>query len=281
MWKGSIAFGLVTVPVSLFPGTERSEKLSFHLLHARDHGRIDYKRFCVKEDAEVPWKEIVKGYEYAKGRYAVLTDEDFEKARTPGTETFDIRGFVPADEIDVLHFDTPYYLAPAGKSATKAYALLRDALAEARRVGVGTIVIRQREHLAALEPSGDVLTLVTMRFAHEIRSPKSLGLPSVGRGYQARELKLARQLVDTLAGPWEPTEFKDTYTDVLRRIIQQKVKGKDIAIPEPEKRPRIIDLTKALQASLREGRRPLASAGKRPLTGRRRRPAAAGHSKAA
>jgi DNA end-binding protein Ku len=281
MWKGSIAFGLVTVPVNLFPATERSEKLSFHLLHAKDHGRIDYKRFCVKEDREVPWKEIVKGYEHAKGKYAVLTEQDFEKAKTPATETFDIRVFVAADEIDVRHVDTPYYLAPAGKSAAKAYALLRDALAESRRVGFGTIVLRQREHLAALEPSGDVLALMTMRFAHEIRSPKSLGLPAIGRGYDARELKLARQLVDTLAGPWEPAEFKDTYTDVLRRIIEQKVKGKDIAIPEPEKRPRIIDLTSALQASLAEGRHKLAGGRKRPVAGPRRRRAAASHRKAA
>jgi DNA end-binding protein Ku len=281
MWKGAITFGLVTVPVSLHPATERREKMAFHLLHKKDGSRIDYKRFCVKEDAEVPWKEIVKGYEYAKGRYVALTDEDFEKARTPGTETFDIRVFVAADEIDVRYFDTPYYLAPAGKFATKAYALLRDALAESRRAGIGTIVLRQREHLAALQPAGEALALMTLRFAHEIRSPKSLALPAIGRGYQARELKLAQQLVETLAGPWEPTAFKDTYTDVLRRIIAQKAKGKDIAIPEPEKRPRIIDLTRALQASLREGSRPRAGARKRPTMGPRRRREAGRHRKAA
>src|SRR5262245_59120598 len=148
MWKGSIAFGLATVPVGLYAATERSEKLSFHLLHAKDGSRIDYKRFCVKEDEEVPWNEIVKGYEHRKGEHVVLTDADFEKARTPAPEAFDSRALFDGDQIDSLYFDTPYYLAPAGKSGVKAYALLRDALKESGRVGVGTIVLRQREHLA-------------------------------------------------------------------------------------------------------------------------------------
>jgi DNA end-binding protein Ku len=271
MWKGSIAFGLVTVPVSLYAATERSEKLTFHLLHRKDGSRIDYKRFCSKEDKEVPWDEIVKGYEHRKGEYVVLTDEDFEKARTPATEAFDIRAFVSADAIDYLYFDTPYYLAPAGKSGVKAYALLRDALEETGRVGVGTIVLRQREHVAALEPSGEVLVLTTMRFAHEIRSPKELDLPRAKHGYQPREMKLAHQLVDTLSGEWDPGEFKDTYTEVLRRIIEQKIEGEEITVPEVPERPKIADLTKALQASLAQGRRPLAKANGRERPGRRRR----------
>ena len=255
MWKGSIAFGLVTVPVSLYAATERAEKLSFHLLHAKDGSRIDYKRFCVKEDKEVPWDEIVKGYEHAKGRYVVLTDADFEKARTPATEAFDIRAFVEADTIDSLYFDTPYYLAPAGKSGVKAYALLRDALEESGRVGVGTIVLRQREHLAALEPSGEALVLTTMRFAHEIRAPKGLDLPKAGH-HHPREMKLARQLIDTLSSEWDPTEFKDTYTDVLKKIIGQKIEGEEITVPAVPKRPKIADLAEALRRSLAEGRRP-------------------------
>jgi DNA end-binding protein Ku len=266
MWKGSIAFGLVTVPVGLYAATERSEKLSFHLLHAKDGSRIDYKRFCVKEDKEVPWDEIVKGYEHAKGELVVLTDKDFEKARTPATEAFDISAFVPADDIDFLYFDTPYYLAPAGKSGVKAYALLRDALEESGRVGVGTIVLRQREHLAALEPSGDALVLTTMRFAHEIRPVKGLDLPKAGRGYQPREMKLARQLIDTLSAEWDPTEFKDTYTDVLKKIIDQKIEGEEITVPEIPERPKVADLAEALRKSLEAGRRP-------PTKMRDRRPA--------
>lgn len=256
MWKGSIAFGLVTVPVSLYAATERSEKLSFHLLHAKDGSRIDYKRFCVKEDKEVPWDEIVKGYEHASGEFVVLTDADFDKARTPATEAFDIRAFVEADDIVVLYVDTPYYLAPSGKSAVKAYALLRDVLEKTGRVGVGTIVLRQREHLAALEPSGDALVLTTLRFPHEIRPAPALGLPGPKQGYRAGEMKLARQLIDALSAKWEPTEFKDTYTDVLKRIIAQKVEGEEITLPDVPARPKVADLAQALRQSLEQGRRP-------------------------
>lgn len=270
MWKGSIAFGLVTVPVSLYAATERSEKLSFHLLHAKDGSRVDYKRFCVKEDEEVPWDEIVKGYEHRKGEYVVLTDKDFEKAKTPATEAFDIRAFVSADDIDFLYFDTPYYLAPAGKAGVKAYALLRDALEETGRVGVGTIVLRQREHLAALEPSGEALVLTTMRFAHEIRSSRSLDLPKAKAGYQPREMKLALQLIDTLSAEWDPKEFKDTYTDVLKRIIAQKVAGKEITVPDVPERPKVTDLAAALRESLENGRRPAAKMARRRAASARR-----------
>jgi DNA end-binding protein Ku len=270
MWKGSIAFGLVTVPVSLYAATERSEKLSFHLLHAKDGSRVDYKRFCVKEDKEVPWDEIVKGYEHRKGEHVVLTDKDFEKAKTPATEAFDIRAFVGADDIDFLYFDTPYYLAPSGKAGVKAYALLRDALEETGRVGVGTIVLRQREHLAALEPSGEALVLTTMRFAHEIRSSTSLDLPKAKHGYQPREMKLAHQLIDTLSAEWDPKEFKDTYTDVLKRIIAQKVEGEEITVPDVPQRPKVTDLAQALRESLEQGRRPPAKMDRRRAVSSRR-----------
>ena len=276
VWKGAIAFGLVTIPVGLYPATERAERLSFHLLHKKDGGRIDYKRFCEKEDKEVPWSEIVKGYEYAKGKYVVLTDDDFEKAKTPATQMFDIRAFVDANEIDFVYFDTPYYLAPMATAAVKAYALLRDALEESGRVGVGTIVMREREHLAALEPSGEALVLTAMRFAHELRSPKGLDLPRARHGYQAKELKLAQQLIDTLTSKWDPTQFKDTYTDVLKQVIRQKIKGGEIEVPEPPKRPKVVDLAKALEQSLEEGRRPLA-----PMRARRAAARARRHRKAA
>jgi DNA end-binding protein Ku len=259
-------------PGHLYSATERSEKLSFRLLHEKDGSPIDYKRFCEKEDKEVPWDEIVKGYERGKGEFVVLTDADFAKAKTPATEAFDIKAFVKEDEIDFLYFDTPYYLAPSGKSGVKAYALLRDALKESGRVGVGTIVLRQREHLAALEPSGEVLVLTTMRFAHEIRSPKELGVPKRGV-YQAKEMKLAQQLIDTMAAEWDPTAFEDTYTDVLKQIIRQKIKGQEITVPELPQRPRITDLTKALRESLAADRPPLARrSGRRVRAARSSRP---------
>jgi len=143
MWKGAVTFGLVTVPVALHAATERKNELSFRLLHAKDESPIDYKRFCEEEGVEVPWREIVKGYELSKGRYVVVSGEDFEKARVKATQTFEIRDFVLADSIDDLYFDHPYYLVPAGPAAAKPYALLRDALEKSGRVGVGTIVMRR------------------------------------------------------------------------------------------------------------------------------------------
>jgi len=160
IWKGVISFGLVTIPVNLYSAVERREALSFNLLHKKDNARIQNRRFCSEENVEVPWQDVVKGYEYAKGQYVVVTDEDFEKARVPATQTFDIRAFVPAGEVVDLYFDEPYYLEPNGKAGVKAYALLRDALNDTGRIGVGTVVLRRREHVAGIEPSGDALVLV-------------------------------------------------------------------------------------------------------------------------
>ena len=276
IWKGAISFGLVTIPVNLYSAVERAETLSFHLLHKKDDSRIENKRVCKEEEVEVPWNEIVKGYEVAKGEYVVVTDEDFARARVPGTQTFDVRAFVPADEVDDLYFDEPYYLAPNGRAAIKAYALLRDALRDTGRIGVGTIVLRMREHLAAIEPTGKALVLSTMRFAHEIRSPNDLDLPKEGEGRAKKEMELARQLIDTLASKWDPTQFRDTYTDVLRQIIEAKAKGKTVALPEGPRRPKVASLMKALQASLKDGgarKPPAPAAGRTKKTAARHRAA--------
>jgi DNA end-binding protein Ku len=275
VWTGSISFGLVSVPVRLVSAVERGNELSFRLLHARDHARIDYKRFCEAEEIEVPWSEIVKGYEHERGQYVVLTSEDFERARTPATQRFDIRDFVPARAIDFMYFDHPYYLAPSGRGAAKSYALLRDALAETGRVGVGTIVLRQREQLAALEPAGRALALTTMRFAYEIRTPDDLDLPEPGAGWTEREMKLARQLIETLESDWEPERYRDTYREVLLDVIQKKLEGKEVDAPAiPKPRP-VANLVKALEESL-AARRGAAKAEPRRKRARpgRRRPAA-------
>ena len=264
MWKGAVTFGLVTVPVALHAATERKNELSFRLLHAKDESPIDYKRFCQEEGVEVPWREIVKGYELAKGRYVVVTDEDFDKARVTATQAFEIRDFVPADAIGDFYFTQPYYVVPASAGAAKPYALLRDALDKSGRVGVGTIVLRQREHLAALEPAGEALVLTTMRWAYEIRSPSTLGLPSRTTPRDRRELELALRLIDTLAADWDPKRYKDTYRDVLMDIIERKAAGKEIRAPKAERPPKVRSLVSALEASLRE-RRPAAKAvGRRP-----------------
>jgi DNA end-binding protein Ku len=273
IWKGAISFGLVTVPISLTSAIEAREELAFNLLHKKDGSRLVQKRFCKEEDVEVPWAEVVKGYQYSKDEYVVVTDEDFAKARVPATQMFEIRAFVPAAEVEDLYFDTPYYVQPEGKPAQKGYALLRDALRETGKLGLGTIVLRQREHLGALEPVDDALVITTMRFAHEILSTKDLDVPS-GNAWNEKEMKLARQLMDNLTDEWDPKQYKDTYTDVLREIIEAKVKGQEIVTPEMPKRPRVANIMKALEASLKERLRELAKApGRRqalPITKRAR-----------
>lgn len=267
LWKGSISFGLVTIPISLVSATEPRETLAFNLLHRKDGSRIVEKRFCAKEDVEVPWKDIVKGYQYAKDQYAVLTEEDFARVRVPATQTFDIRRFVPAADVEDLYFNSPYYVTPQGKPGLKAYALLRDALRETEKLAIGTIVLRQREHLAALEPVDQALVLTTMRFAHEIRRVKDLGLPASGKGWTDGEMKLARHLVDTLSGEWDPSEYRDTYTEALRKMVEAKAKGKETTAPEVPAPARVTDLMEALKRSLEKGPGRLArAAGRRRST---------------
>jgi DNA end-binding protein Ku len=259
LWKGTISFGLVTIPIGLVSAIEARDGLVFNLLHKKDGSRIAQKRVCSEEDVEVPWSDVVKGYQYAKGQYVVVTDDDFARARVPATQTFEIRAFVPVTEVEDLYFDHPYLVQPEAR-AGKAYVLLRDVMRETGRLGIGTIVLRQREHLAALEPYQDAMVLTTMRYAHEIRSPKDLDLPA--RGGTEKEMKLARQLVDSLSDTWDPRAYKDTYSDVLREIIEAKVKGEEIVAPEMPRRERVTNLMEALRRSLEDGRRPLAKATK-------------------
>jgi DNA end-binding protein Ku len=183
-----------------------------------------------------------------------MSDKDFARARVEASQTFVVQDFVPDHAIDVRYFDEPYYLAPAGKPASKPYGLLRDGLVRAQRVGVGTIVMRQREHLAVLVPVGDALTLTTLRFAHEIRSPAALDLPAAGRA-DTREMKLALQLIDTLAADWNPKRYHDTYREVLLQAIEQKAKGKAITTPARRQPAKVVNLVKALEQSLKTPRR--------------------------
>lgn len=254
IWKGAISFGLVTIPVGLYSAVESRGELHFRQLHAKDESPIDYKRFCVEEDVEVPWKDIVKGYEHRKGEFVVLTDEDFAKARVPATQTFEIRDFVPRSDIDGRYFEHPYFLAPASKSATNAYGLLRDALVESGRVGIGKVVLRQREHLAALQPSGAALELTTLRFADELRTPKDLELPSTGKGWTKKEMTLARSLIDSLASEWKPEQYEDEYEAVLRDIIAKKAAGEPIRAAKLERPQSPRNLMDALEASLKAPR---------------------------
>jgi DNA end-binding protein Ku len=250
LWKGAITFGLVNIPVALYPATTRSD-LSFRQLHAKDAAPIAYRRVCTAENVEVPWPEIVKGYEYAKGEFVVMTEEDFKNADVDANQTIDIRDFVPADAIDFTYFEQPYYLEPTATGA-KAYALLREALKRSGRVGIATIVLRQREHLAAVKVADDALVLTTMRFAHEIVPATELNVPRGDVGLDRREVDLALQLVDTLAGDWQPDKYQDHYRDALLAAIERKVEGKAVAAPAAGRKPptKVVDLMQALQASL-------------------------------
>jgi DNA end-binding protein Ku len=276
IWKGAITFGLVTIPVGLFSAVERKGEISFRLLHAKDMAPIDYKRFCEEEGVEVPWSDIVKGYEHERGQYVVVTDEDFDKARVPGTQAIEITDFVPADAIEGIYFDHPYYAAPSGRGGTKAYALLRDALTRSERIGVGTIVLRQREHLVAVEPAADVLAVTTMRWAHEVRPGKDLDVPARGHGFSDKEMKLALQLIETLESDWRPEKYTDTYRDVLLDIIGKKIAGEEIAAPKLPKPKPVASLMRALEKSLETPKKgPARMEHRQPAAGRRGRRKAA------
>src|SRR5437868_4640334 len=206
IWKGHISFALVTIPISLFSATKRNE-LSFHYLHKKDMSPVSYKRFCDGEDVEVPWEEITRGYEYEKGQYVEITDEDLDNADVELTKTIQILEFVQEDEIDPLYFDKPYYLEPQ-KGGERAYALMRDALAESRKVGVAKVVLKSREHLAAVKSVGDMMTLQTMRFAHEIVESGSLNLPKKA-DISKKEMDLANTLINSMSDKFEPTRSEE------------------------------------------------------------------------
>ena len=250
IWKGALTFGLVTIPVGLYSATARGD-ISFRLLHAKDKSPIAYRRVCAEENVEVPWSEIVKGYEYEKGQFVVMSETDFEQADVEATQTIDIRDFVRSDAIPATYFEQPYYLEPQ-QTGTKAYALLREALRRSGRVGVATVVLRQREHLAAVQAAGDAMTLTTMRFAHEIAAPSGLDLPA-DAGLDRREIDLALQLVGTLEGPWQPEKYRDRYRDALLAAIERKLEGRTVAPAERGGRAptKVVDLMSALEASLK------------------------------
>lgn len=229
-WSGAISFGLIYIPVKLYNASETNE-LSFHMLRRSDKSRIRYVRVAADTGEEVPAEEIVKGYEYSKGEYVVLEEDDFRKANVKKTQTIEMITFVDAAQVDHKLYEKPYYLEPV-KGAAKAYALLRDALARSGKVGIGRFVLRNRETLGVVKPEGQVLVLNQMRYASEIRDPNDLALPGVGE-VSEKELEMAVSLIETLTGPWNPEQYTDTYTEDLQRIIQAKIEGREPA-PEAE-----------------------------------------------
>jgi len=259
LWKGAISFGLVNIPVELHPAEDR-KSFQFSMLDKRDLSPVGYKRYSKRSGKEVPWSDIVKGYEYAKGKFVVLSDEDFRRANVRATQTIDIDAFVPADEVPAEYFDTPYYLAP-GRRGDKPYALLRETLQRSGRIAIAQVVIRTTQHLSAVIPHGRALMLITLRYHDELLAPTGLELPAEGlsrTAIGAKEAELAKRLVDGMTQHFNPAKFKDSYHRDLMARIRQKIRQRQTkVITEPEETgeaaPRsaqVIDLAALLRQSL-------------------------------
>lgn len=264
IWKGSISFGLVNIPIGLFPAT-RKEDISFRQLRAEDLSPIRYKRVAEADGEEVPWEKIVKGYEYEKGQFVLVDDKDFEKAMPEATQSIDITEFVELSEIDPMFFDKPYYLEPQ-KGGKKAYALLRETLKETGRVGIARVVIKTRQHLAAVKPKDEALVLELMHFPDEVLEPAGLDLPrdeKLGK----KEMDMAKSLVETMSDKWNPAEFKDEYRDKLIALIEEKVKSGGKEVPSAKAKPKaatnVVDLVAVLQKSLAETKKKSTTQGTR------------------
>ncbi|MGZ8595078.1 MAG: non-homologous end joining protein Ku [Actinomycetota bacterium] len=247
MWKGAISFGLVTIPVAVYPATEE-KTLRFNQIHEEDGGRIRMKRTCSVDGEEVPYDEIVKGYEYEKDRYVVLTDEDFDKVPVESSRAIDIVQFVDLDEIDPMLYKKSYYLVP-DETGAKAYALLRQALSQDNKVGIAKVSFRDKEHLAALRFKDEAFVLETMYWPDEIRGADFGGV-DVDLKVRAQELEMARQLIENLTAEWNPEEFTDEYREALLRIVEAKISGEEIEVVEAEPTAKVVDLMEALKASV-------------------------------
>jgi len=264
LWKGSVAFGLVNIPVELHTAV-RDSRPRFRMLHAEDNSPIKMERVCAREGTPVAWDDLVKGYEYQKGRFVVLTKEDFQHAALEKSRTVDVRNFVRGEEIDDRFFETSYYLTPS-KGGERAYALLREAIRETGLVGIATIVLREAQHLAALEVKGDALVLTLMRYAEELVDNTEFTFPKATE-VRKPELQMARTLVENLADRWDPSQYTDEYRANLMKIINAKMKGQEAhldATDEP-RQAEVVDLMERLRQSLQGA----AGTGRRAATAKR------------
>lgn len=268
IWKGSISFGLVNIPVGLYAAESR-EEISFHMLDKSNMARVRYKRVNEETGKEVPWDTTVRGYEFESGRYVVLSDEDLKRAAPEATQTIDIEDFVDLEDISPLYFDKPYYLAP-DKKGSRAYALLRETLRRTGKAGIARVVIRTKQYLGAVVARGDVITLELLRYAHELRDPGELDVPSGKEGVSERELEMAERLVEGMVTDWEPEKYKDTYRQDLMKMIEERVESgqleaSDSPAPAPKRTEgKVLDLMSLLKQSVEEGgRKPAQKAAKK------------------
>ena len=252
IWKGAISFGLINIPIALYTATRR-EELRFRLLRGSDLSPVNYKRVAEADGKEVPWDQIVIGYEYEKDRFVVLREDDFKRVDVEATQTVDIMDFVELREISPIHFHKPYFMEPQ-KGGQRAYALLRDVLGSSGKVGIAKVVIKTRQYLAAVKANGESLMLELMHFADELVEPSQLQMPGkieVRKG----EVNMAKELIDRMTTKWDPNQYKDDYKSALMKLIESKAESGDAALPKA-KRPRratqVIDLTDVLRKSLGE-----------------------------
>lgn len=276
IWKGSISFGLVSIPVALHNAT-RVEELKFRLLRNPDLSPVNYKRVAETDGKEVPWEQIVKGYEYEKGRFVVLKEEDFRRVDLEATDTIDIVDFVDVNAINPIFFYKPYFLEPL-KGGASAYHLLRDVLADTNKAGISKVIIRTRQHLAAVKCNGQLLVLELMRFEDELLSPAAIQI-APGKKPGSREFTMARTLVNQMSEDWDPSRYTDDYKSALMKLIERKIAagGKSLPTHEPHRREatNVIDLAAVLQESLNEAASGKKSAsGSRPVKKKTRRQAA-------
>jgi DNA end-binding protein Ku len=279
MWKGSLAFGLVNIPIELYTAT-RDHRPKFRLLHAKDEAPVRYERVCQSEGKPVGWEDLVKGYEYEKGQFVVITKDDFKTAALEKTKTIDILDFVDPAEVDERYFETPYYLQP-GKGADRAYALLREAIRDSGRIGIAKVILRDAQHLAAVEAIGDAMVLTMMRFADELADLNDFRFPKA-EAIRPAELNMARQLIESLSAKWNPEKYTDEYRDNLMKVIQAKLKGRKPRLEEREtpQSADVVDLMARLRASLeakgapRAKAAPARSRGKKKSAARKRTHAA-------
>jgi DNA end-binding protein Ku len=263
-WKGAISFGLVYIPVELYSATH-SATIDLDFLDKRDFSPVGYQRYNKRTGKLVEWKDIVRGYQYQKGKYVALSDEDFRLANTKASQTIEISSFTDATNITPDYYETPYYVAPQ-KGGRKVYALLREAMKRTKKVAIANVVVRTREHLAAVLPEDDLLVLNTLRFADELRKPEELGIEapsSKEAGLAPKEIAMAEQLIEGMTGPWEPRKYHDTYREDLMARIKEKVRNEEThTLTEPSRqiRPRksaeVIDLMSVLKQSLENRKGP-------------------------
>jgi DNA end-binding protein Ku len=250
IWSGSISFGMVSLPVKLYGATE-SKDISFHLLHATCGTRLKQVRWCTTDEAEVPWSETVRGYEYAKGEYVTLTDEDFESLPLPSRHIIDLTAFVAETEIDPVYYERSYYLEP-DERAEKPYALLMRAMEKKGLTALATITIRKKEQLCAIRPKGGAIVLETLYYPDEVRQSE---VDLDGAKVSDRELDMAFTLIELLRKPFEPEEYHDTYREALAQLIEAKLEGREVVKAPPARDTKVIDLADALRKSVEAARK--------------------------